>query len=555
MAEFDQGPILPDTEMSGSDPVASVINPALVPAVNILSNVGSQGVPAPSNAMDARQRATDVSRFLARQMETLAKPDRYGDLINAALMSAANPGRVTVPGALEQAEGQRLTRAYNIANAMAGLGRQVAPGQLTEYQRLQLGKDRTEGAARDRRDWGTRTDAMIRSAVSNLDNPSEGIAFFQKRMEELGATRDSSIADLERISRQIFAEFPRQGFAGKRSRDGEGEGGFTGGPVFENGVLVGFKEIKPEGNRRLDNDQKSLNTVWRNSQDKGPEERIAMMREAIENQTSAATGTPAPLQRSISNYSKSLAETASTIRLVDRLDDQLSSPTATTGAVGGVSIFGEAVASQFDQARRVLFAQPLESRNRETGEVTKIGRSDLESKLGVNRLWERYADGNTKSILDRLGATSEEAQAIRTNSLLLAFSVARAIEPGGRLSDQDVKAVITILGINNAFSSPRNIKAALAQVRTYLEDRVKDNYEQLARQSPSFQRNNPSPPTFGRAPAQPAAAPQAGNAPQSGQSFLSPSTAAIEFLRRNPQLRGDFDKKFGPGAAARVLGD
>jgi len=33
-----------------------------------------------------------------------------------------------------------------------------------------------------------------------------------------------------------------------------------------------------------------------------------------------------------------------------------------------------------------------------------------------------------------------------------------------------------------------------------------------------------------------------------------PNQAAIDFLRRNPSLRGAFDEKYGPGAAARVLG-
>lgn len=43
-----------------------------------------------------------------------------------------------------------------------------------------------------------------------------------------------------------------------------------------------------------------------------------------------------------------------------------------------------------------------------------------------------------------------------------------------------------------------------------------------------------------------------GNPAPSGAS--SPPPQAIEALRNNPSLQGDFDRKYGPGSAARVLG-
>ena len=46
----------------------------------------------------------------------------------------------------------------------------------------------------------------------------------------------------------------------------------------------------------------------------------------------------------------------------------------------------------------------------------------------------------------------------------------------------------------------------------------------------------------------------AGAPPQTAAPARAPTPAAIEHLRRNPNLAPDFDRKFGPGAAARALG-
>lgn len=543
MAEFDQGPILPDTVMSGSDPAASVINPALVPAVNILSNVGSQGVPAPSNAMDARQRATDVSRFLARQMETLAKPDRYGDLINAALMSAANPGRVTVPGALEQAEGQRLTRAYNIANAMSGLGRQGTTGQLTERDVISLLREQTRDAATRGNQKAVQTQNFARGYMTQFGPEGEAIAYAAALEADRSMPNASPLEILSRASQIADERIRGQGLQPVRGQ-GRGEGDVnevTGGPVRDaEGNLIGWEPWRATRGR-LTTEQNRQNNAWELERGKPLKERLQVMEDVIESSIASASGVTAASRAQVDRFRQGEIETNSTLSLIEKTKGQINRG-APVGLAGAATILGAGIGSQINQFTSIIRDQPLKVSREAGGRPIDVTAAELGSQTGRDLLWRRFAedDPEIKGVVSWLTSDkAADAQRVRTNILLLAFSVARAIDPGGRLSDQDVKHVMRVLGTQGVLTSSENMSAALTEVGEYLKMRRNAAYEVLARTNPRFRREFPEPPTFGRAPAQPSAAPAA--APTSPAN-VSPLTE--EERRDLERLRKEFGERF-----------
>ena len=509
MAEFDQGPILPDTEMSGSDPVASVINPALVPAVNILSNVGSQGVPAPSSAMDARQRATDVSRFLARQMETLAKPDRYGDLINAALMSAANPGRVTVPGALEQAEGQRLTRAYNIANAMAGLGRQGTTGQLTERDVISLLREQTRDAATRGNQKAVQTQNFARGYMTQFGPEGEAIAYAAALEADRSMPNASPLEILSRASQIADERIRGQGLQPVRgATTGAASGGVT---KDERGMWVA-----PRG-QRLPTDMGISNLErGRGNTEKADE----IDRRLVERAAGAGRGAN-PVDR----YGKALEGSEVALGLIERTRGILRENPQAAGAAGAVGMFVRGVEAQ----ARALMNTPVEL-STGGGKYQDVDAGVLSNPAAARVIWDRVTAGTDLKTGFAWLDKAPEAQALRTNLLLLSFAVARAIEPGGRLSNQDVANVLNALGAGgaNIFTDPRAMARALDEVEAYVKTATNATYRAAAQRSPDFAKSNPNEPYPMRpaAPAQPAAAPQAGSSP--ARLRYNPATGDLE---------------------------
>jgi hypothetical protein len=246
--------------------------------------------------------------------------------------------------------------------------------------------------------------------------------------------------------------------------------------------------------------------------------------------------------------------------LIDRTRKILTASPEVVGFAGTFGLFVNGVA---DQARS-LMNKPV-TLGGGGGSPMVVDSRVLQDDFSAKVIWSRVtSDPDLKTGFGWVDK-APEAQALRTNLLLLAFSVARSIEPGGRLSNQDVANVLRALGQGgrDIFTSPKAMASALNEVENYVKTTLNSRYRSVVDQSPEFAKANPREPYPMGAP-QPAAAPagaptaappRTGNAAQGAQRFLSPSAGAIEFLRRNPQLKGDFDKKFGPGAAARALGN
>jgi hypothetical protein len=164
------------------------------------------------------------------------------------------------------------------------------------------------------------------------------------------------------------------------------------------------------------------------------------------------------------------------------------------------------------------------------GKYQDVDAIVLSNPTAARAIWDRVTAGTDLKTGFAWLDKAPEAQALRTNLLLLSFAVARAIEPGGRLSNQDVANVLNALGAGgaNIFTDPRAMARALEEVEAYVKSATNATYRAAAQRSPDFAKSNPNEPYPMRpaAPAQPAAAPQAGSPP--ARLRYNPATGDLE---------------------------
>lgn len=501
-------------------------------AVADAAGVGAQNQPRPSYASDAQRRATEVSRILESKLQERLKPD-FGDILSASLQTLAGRGRTNFATALREEEGKELTRAYNIANALSGLQRnttnELKPADLLRVaedaakrgdKRVEMVLDQIKDAARNFEDIPAAQSALL-SAVMEVDSPEK--TPLQVMKEAVERVRASGLASKSKTTSASY--------------------GLT---KDENGFWVPAKGRRLTQSQEMSNFARARGDVAKADQiDKNMEDSASGVRKGGD---------------FVGKFYTAKTDSEVAIGLIDRTRQLIARSPETVGGAGTLGLFIEGVGAQ----ARAIMNSPVELGN--AGETpTIVDAGVLQSNAGAQIIWNKVTSSPDLKTGFGWVDKSSDAQAIRTNLLLLAFAVARAIEPGGRLSNQDIANVLRALGQGgrDIFTSPRTLASALNEVESYVKTSLNARYRSVVAQSPDFAKSNPREPYPMGAP-QPAAAPagaptaappRTGNAAQGGQRFLSPSTDAIEFLRRNPQLKGDFDKKFGPGAAARVLGN
>lgn len=127
----------------------------------------------------------------------------------------------------------------------------------------------------------------------------------------------------------------------------------------------------------------------------------------------------------------------------------------------------------------------------------------------------------------------------------------------GNITEQELKFLQSTLGTLNLDLPPATLRRNLK--------RVKEVYDTVMRKAAAypnaaqygFGTGAPTAAPAAAPTAAPAAAPVATPAAVSTPSMTTralPTQGAIDYLRRNPSLRGAFDEKYGPGMADRILG-
>jgi len=438
-------------------------------ALNIEAATGAQGQPMPTYASEAANRATAVSRFLEGQMKTLDR-GAFSPIASAALRVIQNPQQAQFGTALADIEGANITRAYNIANALAGLQRsqgqqQLTPAQLLRFTMDAAGKGQknaqlTLGAA-DRFAAAYDDPTAAREAYLSVAyeaqqrNPSAGpeILTNPATVAAARARMDASGVGMKQTGRVAKAEAATPGATG-------------GGPEFDaEGNLVRFT---PWSGEKLTRDEQAANTHFKTFGATAMPGFFKMQEEKAKGAAAKADVTK------VQKMKESIVETNSVLRLTD----SISRGIAEGASVGGTGMLQLALAGVTDQVKQLASA-PI--KYGEGANTLQTSVQELQNPLGARATWARVTGGNEglKSALSWVDK-APEAQAVKTNMLLLAFSVARAIDPGGRLSNKDVESVLMALGQGGSgvLTNRDAMLRAMREVEDYTVMRVQDRYNQ-----------------------------------------------------------------------------
>jgi len=433
-------------------------------AVNIEAATGAQGQPMPTYASDAANRATAVSRFLEGQLRNLEQPSRFGSIASALAQRMIAPGK-TFSQHLADIEGAPIDRAYKIATAMAGLGKQS--DQLTQKDLIPLMVARINAEARSGDKDST---AFLNFAKTLTAGASDAAGAMQIILEETEkAKRNNPQASTEEVFRSatplITARFRSTGIdTGRKETATPGATG--GGPEFDaEGNLARFT---PWTGDKLTRDEQAANTHFKTF-------GAASMPGFFKMQEEKARGAAARADvTKVQKMKESIVETNSILRLTD----SISRGIVDGASVGGTGMLQSALAGVTDQVRQ-LASVPI--KYGEGANTLQTSVQELQNSLGARAAWARVTGGNEglKSALSWVDK-APEAQAIKTNMLLLAFSVARAIDPGGRLSNKDVESVLMALGQagSGILTNREAMLRAMREVEDYTVMRVQDRYNQ-----------------------------------------------------------------------------
>jgi hypothetical protein len=441
-----------------------------------------------------------VSRILESKLQERLKPD-FGDILSASLQTLSGRGRTNFATALREEESKDLGRAYNIANALSGLQRGAAAGELRPADLLRFAQDKerrgdvrfkmvldqVRDAARNFEDAPAAQEALL-TAVAELDSPDKTPV--QVMREAVERVRAGGLASKQ----------PRAAATAGTATDG------TGGVTKDaNGMWVAAP------GHRLTQDMSISNLLRRQGDIAGADRADQRIKER-------AMGVGGRGADPADRYAKAYEGSQVALGLIDRTREILRKNPQAAGATGAVGMWVRGVEAQ----ARALMNTPVQF-STGGGNYRDVDANLLANPSAARAIWDRVTSGTDMKTGFSWIDEAPEAQALRTNLLLLSFAVARAIEPGGRLSNQDVSGVLNALGAGGRqiFTDPRSMARALDEVEAYVKSSTNAAYRGAVQRSPDLGKVNPNEPYPMGAP-QPAAAPTA--SPQTGATS-APSAA------------------------------
>jgi hypothetical protein len=381
----------------------------------------------------------------------------------AAIETLSGGGKVSFPEAMAQIEGKESSRAYNIANALSGLARAQNAGQLSAKDQAMLAQRKAEAAAR----MGNSEARNLVSAVDKITSGYANKAAAQEAAWEYINDWNSRNpgADPGRFSEVMrgTADYVQsRGLALARGRGGAGgSNAGAGGAALpttipaNGGFYLGadgqeqFRPYTPIGRGSLQEWQILANDRAQRGDIAGAREIVdARSRRVVEGR--GAQGD----ERELGKFRTQLAEAKTAIDVMDGMRAAIRQRgAAIMGASGALSSFITGISEQA---------------------ASLVGMPDVRERIAnANRSFNEEllkSEGARGAFAWLSPDTSAEATALKANLLILGTTLAKALDPNGRLSNQDVQQAIQIVGAQGPalLNNPTAMNAALDNVERYL---------------------------------------------------------------------------------------
>lgn len=428
------------------------------------ANTGSQGRPVPSYATEAANVGSRVAKILERNLAEM-ESDNGWDRIGAGLAAdISSGGKLPYAVARQQFEGREVGRAVNIANAMAGLQKF---GQNDIRQLGNLLQRRTEAEARQGNMKAQRINEMVRSAASGFDDSSMAAAHmygFMARKQKENPNLDAN--ELPGLMAEAIMDARRSGLTRKvAGRGGRGSGSGGGGrvempPMAADGSGPDYEKpfAKPKtAFERMWNmsDAETRKNLFKAQQDKllgkkGEDGGVTITQNA-DGTTTVYLGAGGAKSKNQDDLVKAELSATSVVRTMDKIRDDLDKYGG--NIVGWLGSAGGLISDVSAQVQTLLKGLP---EGRQSDRVRSL--------FGDVGYWD--------SVMPAFVKTGPDAQVNKARFITLAYAVASAREPGGRLTEQDVARAMHTLGATGG--NPKAIAKILDDVEAELVAGIND---------------------------------------------------------------------------------
>ena len=445
------------------------------------ANTGAQGRAMPSYAADAANANTRVAQALERSLRQAEEGGlrRIGAALTADIASS---GRTPYGATMERLEASDIQREMQAAQTLQGIDRATA----------NLLQRRSEAAARAGNAKAQRINEMIRAAASGFEDPVAA----QERMYQFLATRNREnpnldLNELPGLMAEAISDARRAGLR-RAPVKGQRAAGAMAGEAPATSAMPMKEDGTPDYTKPFAKPKSDFERTWNMAT---PEERKGM-REAYVAKQSGRDVVAERKSRSELNAMEAAAVRSH--NTINEVREQLSRyGGSVVGPLGALNSFVSGFKQQVDAAMSQID-------NREV-------RDTLEKYLSTPSSFP-----NVPTWVE----TGTAATFTRALFVELAYALASAREPGGRLTEQDVKRAARSLG--ETTGDVKAIQLLFDRADKDAVDAINFKRKQMGIAEPfAFPRAQAPKPTAGQpSPQPPAPQPQ----PAQGQSApLSPA--------------------------------